>query len=219
MAEAFDVFISYSSADDTWVQKLRTALAAKGIRVWLDKDQIRPGDLFVDALETGIASANCVALVVSPESNRSGWVKEEYHRALVLHSPVRLIPVLLRNAELPGFLSSRKWVDFRDPNRFAQSVDELSWGITGNPSAQDFKPLLQRSPASSSIRHWLTPLVVAISLTLITSIVFREWSGAGYRLDKVESLVVLAFWCLMVFGIDWLWRFLRLRRARQTESN
>ncbi len=162
MPQDFDVFISYSSADNTWVQNLRTALTVKGIRVWLDKDQIRPGDLFVDALETGISSARCVALVVSPNSTHSGWVKEEYHRALVLHEQVRLIPILLRDAELPGFLTSRKWIDFRDPDLLIKasmnSAGELrviTLRRTSNPS-QNVLALF--APGAGSLRSSRQPL-------------------------------------------------------------
>ena len=51
-------------------------------RVWLDKDEIRPGDLFAKALEQGLAASRAVALVVSPEAMASGWVEREYYRAL-----------------------------------------------------------------------------------------------------------------------------------------
>ena len=54
------------------------------IKVWLDKDEIRPGDVFVMALEKGIAESRAVALIISPDAMSSGWVKEEYHRALSL---------------------------------------------------------------------------------------------------------------------------------------
>ena len=219
MPQDFDVFISYSSADNTWVQNLRTALTVKGIRVWLDKDQIRPGDLFVDALETGISSAKCVALVVSPNSTHSGWVKEEYHRALVLHEQVRLIPILLRDAELPGFLTSRKWIDFRDPGLFDQSLDELCWGITGDHAAQNFEPLPERSRIVRA-RRWLAPVIAAAGLTLLTGIVFSEWAGnSRASFGAVEYLVVFVFWALIAFCINWLWRFLRSRRSPPAESH
>src|SRR5689334_903451 len=105
MPKRFDVFLSHNSVDKPWVAKLKATLEANGIRVWLDKDEIRPGDLFVDALERGIEESDCVALVVSPEAMKSGWVKEEYSRAmgLAVAGKLRLIPLILRNADLPGF--------------------------------------------------------------------------------------------------------------------
>jgi hypothetical protein len=154
-AAQFDVFLSYQSGDAEWVAGLKNALEAKGIRVWIDQDQIRPGDLFIDALERGIRSSRCVALIVSPASVRSPWVREEYNRALTLsHTAgweLRLIPVLLRDAELPGFLASRSWVDFRDPSRYPESVDRLAFGITGKRAERPARPPLAAPAASSAV--------------------------------------------------------------------
>jgi hypothetical protein len=136
----FDVFLSHNSVDKPWVIKLKDDLSRYGVTVWLDQDEIRPGDLFAAALEDGLASSRAVALVVSPEAMASGWVKEEYYRALSLTkdktSPLQLIPVILRTAEVPDFLKSRNWVDFRDETAYAQNVAKLVWGITGQKPPQ-----------------------------------------------------------------------------------
>jgi hypothetical protein len=141
MEKRFDVFLSHHSVDKPWVSGLKRALEAAGLKVWLDHDEIRPGDLFVGALERALEESRAVALVVSPESVGSGWVREEYARAMGLchgrEDAPRLIPVLLRDAELPGFLASRNWVDFRDPAGFRGSVQRLRWGITGDKPPPD----------------------------------------------------------------------------------
>ena len=64
---------------------------------------------------------------------RSGWVREEYHRALSLatHGELQLIPILYKNAEIPGFLSNRSWVDFQNNEDYDENVKRLIWGITG----------------------------------------------------------------------------------------
>src|SRR5262245_50239013 len=128
-AAQFDVFISHNSVDKPWATQLKAAVECRGLRVWLDQDETRPGDLFAKSLDDGIRSSRSVALVISPESISSAWVEEEYYRALSLANShgktLRLIPVLLRSAELPGFLSSRQSVDFRDPMSFDNSVDQL----------------------------------------------------------------------------------------------
>lgn len=131
----FDVFLSYQSGDATWVTRLADALRAKDLHVWRDREQIRGGDQFVSRLEEGLKASGCVVFVVSPGSVQSKWVTEEYHRALTLansaRGDLRLIPILISDAELPGFMSSRDYVDFRDPVRFDEKVDELAFSITG----------------------------------------------------------------------------------------
>ena len=53
MQRQFDVFLSYKKDDEEWVQRLKQALQERGVEVWLDKERIRPGDLFAQALERG----------------------------------------------------------------------------------------------------------------------------------------------------------------------
>lgn len=134
-AKPFDLFLSYSSVDRLWVVRVKAALEQRGLRVWFDHDQVRPGDVFVTALEKGLAESRAIAIVVSPESLASGWVQEEYARAMGLvrsgGEPAQLIPILYREASLPGFLANRSWIDFQDPSSFDQSIDRLVWGITG----------------------------------------------------------------------------------------
>ena len=151
----FDVFLSYSSVDKPWVIKLKEDLHQYGVSVWLDRDEIRPGDLFAKALEAGLQQSRAVALVVSPDAIASGWVREEYYRALSLaqhrQAPLHLIPVILRHADLPDFLHNRQRVDFRDEGVYAQKVYELVWGITDKRPNQVLD--LPSSPVSSQSPH------------------------------------------------------------------
>jgi hypothetical protein len=82
-----------------------------------------------------LENCSAVALIVSPNSVSSGWVQEEYYRAISLtknfRDPVQLIPVILEDAEAPGFLKGRNWVDFRDDKQYSKNVWRLVWGITG----------------------------------------------------------------------------------------
>jgi hypothetical protein len=133
--DRFDIFLSYHSGDGVWVAQLKNALSNKGLRIWLDQEQIRPGDLFIQALEKGVESCECLVIVISPGALRSPWVEEEYNRALTVANSrerrLRLIPLLLQGAELPGFLASRQWVDFREPGSFDRGIERLAWGVRG----------------------------------------------------------------------------------------
>jgi len=139
-AKGFDVFLSFASVDRAFVRRLKDALESQGLRVWLDSDEIVPGDQFVSAIELGLKESSAVAFVVSPESAASGWVREEYNSAITLSrsssKEIRLIPLLLRNADLPPFLAARQWVDFREESRFSDGVKSLIGGIRGQPSAR-----------------------------------------------------------------------------------
>lgn len=130
---SFDAFLSYHSGDADWVATLKSALEAKGIRVWIDSEQMRPGDLFPDALARAIGAVQCVVLVLSPGSVASSWVAEEFNLALARRC--RIIGVLIDDVEPPGFLEGRNWVDFRDESQFAGTLEQLIFGIRGDRSA------------------------------------------------------------------------------------
>jgi hypothetical protein len=119
------VFLSHNSVDKPWAAQLKADLAQYGLRAWLDKDEIRPGNIIVSELELALENSRSVALIVSPEAIGSGWVREEYSRAVALaqdkQAPLQLIPIILRTAKLPGFLKNRKWVDFRDETSLVQT--------------------------------------------------------------------------------------------------
>ena len=54
--------------------------------------------------------------------------------ALANTRSLRVVPIILRDAPLPGFLASRQHVDFRDDLAFEANVDRLVSGIEDIPS-------------------------------------------------------------------------------------
>jgi hypothetical protein len=140
MGDRFDVFVSHSSVDKPWVLRLVEDLERYGVSVWLDEKQIRPGTGIVGAVEQGIEASNAMIVVVSPEAMASGWVTAESELAIMLAMQRKgptfpVMAAVLREAELPGFLKTRRWVDFRDPAEYAAGVVKLVWGITGKQPA------------------------------------------------------------------------------------
>jgi hypothetical protein len=61
----YDVFLSYSHTDSDFVCKLDVALQANGLRVFLDKRDIRYGDLIVDSVFAAIADAKAQLVIIS----------------------------------------------------------------------------------------------------------------------------------------------------------
>jgi len=83
------VFISYSRKDLASVEKLQEYLSARGIDVWYDRSLLS-GDKFRDEIRRQISVADTVLFMVSPESIKSPWVRDEILRA---HRQGKLIPV------------------------------------------------------------------------------------------------------------------------------
>ena len=114
-----NAFVSYTSTDRPFAAGLAARLSARGIQVWFDQWEILPGDSIVQKVQDGIASAGFLLVILSPASVKSSWVQEEVGSILVenlAHRGAILIPILKSDCDLPPFLRTRRYVDFRtDP--------------------------------------------------------------------------------------------------------
>ena len=138
----FRVFLSHNHANKEVARELKAKLVERGLTVWLDKDELRPGMPWQQEIEKGIRASDSVAVLVGRDG-LGPWEDEEMQGALIIavKSKHPVIPVLLPGApqvELPMFLGTRTWVDLR-PGLTSEGLDELYWGITGTKFADKKK--------------------------------------------------------------------------------
>lgn len=111
------IFISYSHRDRDFVKKLADDLKKKGISVWWDEWEINVGDSIVQRIEDGIKTSAFLAVVLSPDSVKSNWVKREVGsatmRQLSEKRSITVLPILVTECEIPILLSDIKYADFR----------------------------------------------------------------------------------------------------------
>ena len=136
----FDVFLSHNSRDKSAVKTLGMALKQRGLSVWLDEWELRPGLTWQDALEDIVGG--CKAATVCFGGSGVGPWEEPEMQALLrrfvnekqVGNVVAIIPVLLPGApmdvKLPFFLEAFTWVDLRQ-GLTAAALERLRWGITG----------------------------------------------------------------------------------------
>ena len=93
------IFISYTTADDDVVRRLRETLESHGIAVWVDSREMTGGDLLDAGVEKSIREARHCLIVVSIESLSSEWVQRELeiaqNEAGRRSDGYKIIPVLL----------------------------------------------------------------------------------------------------------------------------
>jgi MinD-like ATPase involved in chromosome partitioning or flagellar assembly len=130
----FDVFLSYRHQDRESVRAIAQSLEERGIRPWLDVEEILPGQIFTNILEQGIAQSGAIAIFIG-ENGIGDWQTRELANVVepLISRGKPIIPVLLPTAQdvshLPLFLKDFVWVDFRRSN--PDPIDQLIWGITG----------------------------------------------------------------------------------------
>ncbi len=109
------VFISYSSKDSEFVEKLSINLVKNRINVWLDKWAMQPGDSLIDKIQDGLTESSFLLVVLSKNSVASEWCKKELNSGLMREldeKKVVVIPILLEKCEVPLFLKEKLYSDF-----------------------------------------------------------------------------------------------------------
>jgi hypothetical protein len=128
------VFLSYSRKDGQWVNHLCTALAQRGIAVWIDRN-IEGGLRWECDIQSGLENCRVLVAILSPRVVESSYIVKEVKRAWALQKPV--IAILMEPCNLPPSLQSLAsvqyvdlWGDFRAGlDRLLQSL--ASKGIYG----------------------------------------------------------------------------------------
>jgi hypothetical protein len=150
----FDVFLCHNGDDKPAVRRIAEQLRDHGLRPWLDQEQLRPGFPWQKALEQQIEHIRSVAVFVG--KNSIGPWQEQELRAFLEQFAARelpVIPVLLLDAplkpELPVFLRSFTWVDFREAD--PDPMRQLVFGITGTQQAEDSRPAILLAEAGRDL--------------------------------------------------------------------
>jgi energy-coupling factor transporter ATP-binding protein EcfA2 len=142
----FDVFLSHNSVDKASVEEIARKLKDAGLRPWLDKWYLTPGETFQPSLADGLRNSATCAIFIGPKG-LGNWAREELLVAqdrAAKEPGYRLIPVLLPGvsdpfdySRLPPFLTQRTWVDFRQGRDEERPFRVLVNAIKGKPPGPD----------------------------------------------------------------------------------
>lgn len=124
-------FLSHTSIDKPFIEKLANDLRQVGVNVWFDKWEIKISESLTWKIEEGIRGNEYLIIVLSPEAISSEWVKSELGAAWakqMQQKRVVVLPILYRNCDVPLFLLDRKYADFR--SNYQSGLRELA-GVLG----------------------------------------------------------------------------------------
>jgi len=128
----YDVFISYSSKDETVVDKIVLQFKKNGVTYWLDAEQIGLGQSITKQIEEGIQASKHVLVCLSSNLGKSNWCRAEY--ASVLHQYFsgntnrRVIPLKLdavSDSDIPPLLYDLRRADYGNKQEFEELVRYL----------------------------------------------------------------------------------------------
>jgi hypothetical protein len=172
-------FISYSRADKDFALELAKELRSSGFLIWFDQLDIPTGSRWDDEVEKALENCEIFMVILTPDSMASDNVKDEIGYAI--DGKKRILPVLLKNANVPFRLRRFQYVDFT----------KLSYDEGIDLSKQLLREFLneptEESPAVSTEgakripkpikKWWKKPKMVAIIMTVVIILSVIIFSG------------------------------------------
>ena len=137
--EFYSCFISYSSKDQEFAERLHSDLQAKGVRVWFAPHDMKIGARIRPTIDESIRVYDKLLLVLSGHSVSSQWVEQEVEAALARERepegktvlfPIRIDDAVMGNhAGWPALLRNTRNVgDFtrwKEHDSYRQAFDRL----------------------------------------------------------------------------------------------
>lgn len=112
--KTYDIFLSHSSLDIDFTNKLHNLLEQAGFNVWYDEKRLTSNTHLLSDLPKYIGNSELFIVVLSKNSCYSTWVQDEYGYARELQKNKELkaiIPIVIDDCDLPGFFNNYKWID------------------------------------------------------------------------------------------------------------
>ena len=122
--EKRQVFISHSTRDAEWARSFAKALKDRGISVWFDEFDVRPGESVREALEAGLRSSDVLVALFDPDSQARPNLFFELGAAIGMGK--RVVPIVPKNVDpstLPLDVRLRRYLVRETPD---QTAEELS---------------------------------------------------------------------------------------------
>lgn len=108
------IFLSYSHHDQEIAKKIYEYLSSKGFNIWLDREELRPGDNWSMKLQEALVNSQLLLLLMSPASLQSREIAWEYQSYIQQNK--LLIPILIAGTarDIPVRLQTYPFLDLRN---------------------------------------------------------------------------------------------------------
>jgi len=143
------IFLSYAREDEEKVKKLYQKLSDAGLKPWMDKKDILPGEQWKFRIPQAVRCSDFFLVCLSANSvDKRGWIQKEIKEALdiwqeMLDSDIYVIPVRLEDCEVPEGLRDFQWVNLFEEDGWTWLVKAIQVGIERR--AEVIKPVVQEA--------------------------------------------------------------------------
>lgn len=130
------IFISHSSRDDEFVNKLATSLNKHQFQTWVDHMDTPEGMLWANIIQDGLEKGEHMILIVTESSMQSRHVRIEWQSFQGLVKPIILI-ILEDHVEIPKLLQDFPTLYWSVSQSFSDNIDGLLKFLPAATSQQD----------------------------------------------------------------------------------
>ncbi|HYT43137.1 MAG TPA: toll/interleukin-1 receptor domain-containing protein, partial [Methylomirabilota bacterium] len=150
----YTCFISYSSKDQAFAERLYTDLQAVGVRCWFATADLKIGDNWRERIDEAIQLYDKLLLVLSKHSIISRWVEKEVEVALAKESeqkriilfPIRLDDSIIESTsewathlrDSKNIGDFRRWKNYEEYQRaFVRLIENLALSVAKESDKQE----------------------------------------------------------------------------------
>lgn len=173
-------FISYSRRDEVFVRRLAQALAASGLDVWMDIEDIAIGSKWSAAIQRGLDTSDVMLVVLSPASMESSNVEDEFTYYLDHQKPI--IPILHQPSKVHFQLGRLQYIDFH-----AQPFDDAFVALQAEIARRSPQGELAASDTPGVIKTGRFPAIPAGDLEKIATTDSNEKDAASANPDLTAT--------------------------------
>jgi hypothetical protein len=142
------VFISHSRVNSAAAFRLCDELRKKGVNTWLDVRDLEPGAAWDESVISAIQAAAGFVFLIGPPGPGDRWQTFEWQQIVdneyYLDSSKPLIPVLIGEPEIPGFLKTRQALVLQETPGSCENAAEVIVEALKNPSYSVDESKLER---------------------------------------------------------------------------
>lgn len=178
------IFMSHTSVDKPFVEKLVKDMKKYGIHIWYDKYEIRVGESIFWKIDEGIRDMDYVGIVISKEAWESEWVKKEFSAAWTKQMKLGrtvLLPIFYRECEIPIMLQDTKYADFRTD--YESGLKELlaTFGIKNMDviGEDSWRKFVGRDPAWKTFQREEFEKIITNCCKMAREHNFGIWTGGS----------------------------------------
>lgn len=167
------IFLCHSSEDKPAVQALYARLIADGFDVWLDSENLLPGQDWKSEIPKVVRNSDIVVILISKTLlTKEGYIQKEIRVALDAaeekpEGTIFIIPAKIEECDFPERLRNWQWVNLYDPNgyeRLKLALQHRSASLIQNAHPKASARGTSKRSLSTTSKIWMALLTGAACL-------------------------------------------------------